>query len=333
MSSASQSGNTPGHIRQFHIPTPFVIGEVNTYLIRDEKNVLIDCGPKTPAAYQSLIRQLDETGLAPGDIDEIWITHGHPDHFGLSARFRSEYGISLAAHPAEQKNLLKNSDNSRYGMYFSARGVPEPLIYEMEMQKKWHEVYFDEPEIDHWIDDGDILSTGAHQFTVHHLPGHSPGHLAFSDTSGNIFSGDVLLQRISSNAILSFDPVTGDRLNSLRQLRHSMRKLAGFRGTIFPGHGSPFTDPEDIVQIHMESQEMRYLRILDILSKVGGDLYQITRRELPEVDRPELSFFCLSEVSGYIDRAIREGFAATGTDSEGNVTVYGLKSGLRGTAC
>ncbi|TVQ11071.1 MAG: MBL fold metallo-hydrolase [Balneolaceae bacterium] len=304
------AGGNPDYFH-IQISTPFAVGDVNVYLIRDEKNVLIDCGPKTKIAHQTLVNQLGEAGLKPGDIDEIWLTHGHPDHSGLAAMLRDRHGIRLLAHRGERGNFAKNSDRQLFGDFFKEAGVPGYLIHEMDMQRKWYEVYFDAMEMDGWIDDGDELSTGRHHFTAHHLPGHSPGHLGFTDENGHMFSGDVLLQRISTNAIISFDPDTGERLNTLRQLRQSMRTMASVTGMVFPGHGQPFDRAAETVQHHLESHEKRYLKILELLSRGPGSLFETAKKLFPEIERPELTFLCMSEVAGFVDRAIIEGFAQT----------------------
>ncbi len=78
------------------IPTPFAVGDVFSYLIKDEKNVLVDCGHYTAEALSHLKAQLREQGLLVQDIDEIWLTHGHPDHFGQAAHI-AEWCCDLRA--------------------------------------------------------------------------------------------------------------------------------------------------------------------------------------------------------------------------------------------
>jgi glyoxylase-like metal-dependent hydrolase (beta-lactamase superfamily II) len=300
-----------GHPDYLHIQisTPFAVGDVNVYLIRDEKNVLIDCGPKTRIAAQTLFAQLEEAGLKPGDIDEIWLTHGHPDHCGLACMMRGKHDIRIFAHRGERGNISKNTDRRLYGRFFEDAGVPGYLIHEMDMRNKWYNVYSDATDVDGWIEDGDELTTGRHRFTAHHLPGHSQGHLAFADENGHVFSGDVLLQRISSNAIITFDPDTGKRQNSLRQLRESMKKLSTITGLVYPGHGLPFSRAAETVQHHLESHEKRYMKVLEVLSGGPASLFDTAKKMFPEIGRPELTFLCISEVTGYVDRAIAEDFA------------------------
>jgi hypothetical protein len=46
------------------IPTPFYVGDVIVYLIKEEPLTLIDCGPKTPEAYKTLREKLKRNGVA-----------------------------------------------------------------------------------------------------------------------------------------------------------------------------------------------------------------------------------------------------------------------------
>ena len=51
------------------------------------------------------------------------------------------------------------------------------------------------PPIDHDLADGEKLHVGDIQLECHHLPGHSPGHVAFVSTEHDfVIGGDLLFQ-------------------------------------------------------------------------------------------------------------------------------------------
>ena len=53
------------------------------------------------------------------------------------------------------------------------------------------------------LDDGDTLTMGGRDYSVHHRPGHSPSDLVFSNGGvGLLIGGDHLLAHISSNALV-----------------------------------------------------------------------------------------------------------------------------------
>ncbi|MDZ7695272.1 MAG: hypothetical protein U5K69_29850 [Balneolaceae bacterium] len=97
---------------------------------------------------------------------------------------------------------------------------------------------FQLPITPHWISDGDTLSSGRMQFTVKHTPGHAAGHLVFVEENGLIFGGDLLLEHITTNALINFDPDTEQRNKSLLQYRDSLEWLKSQNGSLLPGHGN-----------------------------------------------------------------------------------------------
>ena len=74
------------------IPTPFYIGDVNVYLIKEEPLTLVDVGPKTEAAAAALRDKLRDNGVQIRDIRRIVLTHAHEDHCGLAKQVSDEAG-------------------------------------------------------------------------------------------------------------------------------------------------------------------------------------------------------------------------------------------------
>ena len=68
------------------IPTPFYVGDVNVYLIREDPLTLIDVGPKTDEAAKALRDKLAAHGVKFSDVRRILLTHAHEDHCGLAKR-------------------------------------------------------------------------------------------------------------------------------------------------------------------------------------------------------------------------------------------------------
>ena len=57
------------------IPTPFRVGRVNTYLIEDDPLTLVDSGPNSGTALDTLERALAEHGRRVEDLGLIVISH------------------------------------------------------------------------------------------------------------------------------------------------------------------------------------------------------------------------------------------------------------------
>ncbi|HKI45041.1 MAG TPA: MBL fold metallo-hydrolase [Balneolales bacterium] len=291
-------------VYQLSLPTPFPIGPVNVYLIVDDKIVLIDAGPKTEAAFDALQRQFRERKLNIENIDEIWITHAHADHFGLASRLANISGAEVLGHPGDRNQFEYGKDLESYRSFFNELKLPELRITSFLEQFRYF-VPFLEPMVPTiWLDDGMHLDTGKHQFEVVPLPGHSPGHVGFFEKSGGVFSGDVLLESTSTNALIGFDADTGDRLDSLLDLRLSIQRVSAAQ-YIFPGHGNVFDSPEPLAEKHLTSQEDRMTAIIGLLTENPLGPLELSEKLFPEVRYPQERYLAFSEVMGYLDWGMR----------------------------
>src|SRR4051812_31399405 len=94
-------------IAKITLPTPFPVGNVNVYLIKGERLTLVDAGVKTEESWSLLSKQMAELNLTPDDIEQVVLTHHHPDHTGMLDFFPESldvYGHQLNErwiHPSE----------------------------------------------------------------------------------------------------------------------------------------------------------------------------------------------------------------------------------------
>src|SRR6185437_13224153 len=79
------------------VPTPFLVGRVNCYLIEDDPLTLIDTGPNSGKSLDELERALAELGHRIEDLGLIVITHQHMDHLGLLEIIARRSGAEVAA--------------------------------------------------------------------------------------------------------------------------------------------------------------------------------------------------------------------------------------------
>lgn len=120
-------------------------------------------------------------------VRAIWLTHAHIDHvLGVTA-LREATGAPVWLHPADRRWYDSLPEQGRF---FGMTGLA-PLA-----------------PPDHELAEGDVVSVGAHRFTVRHVPGHAPGHVAFLG-EGLVVSGDVLfLDSIGRTDLAGGDPPT-----------------------------------------------------------------------------------------------------------------------------
>ncbi len=137
-------------------PSLFTGPGTNTYLVgTGRERILLDTGQGVPAYLPVLARALERADCA---IQEIVLTHGHPDHIG---------GV---ADVLEHHGPLRVSKRPHAG--FDAR-------YPGEITP---------------IGDGDVVRTEGATLRAIHTPGHAEDHLCFAlEEERAIFSGDNVL--------------------------------------------------------------------------------------------------------------------------------------------
>lgn len=146
---------------------------------------LIDTGAGTHMQKSSgqLPRNLAATGILPGEIDTILMTHLHPDHSNGLATAEDTAAFpnaELAMHAAE--HAYWTSAEAEAEVLRSGQGVPTGGPYFPMAQR----------QIAPYADRMRLFGDGAEVFpgvTAVHLPGHTPGHCGYLIASG----GDSLL--------------------------------------------------------------------------------------------------------------------------------------------
>ena len=304
------------------ISTPFAVGDVFAYLVQDDKNILVDTGHLSNQSRNALKEALGKQQITLDEIDEIWLTHAHPDHFGLAREIKELSGAKIYAHPKEHLHLEHGDDPELFGQFFREQNIPQAYIKQMGEELSWLNQFQQNLEVDHWLGDGDVLESGHLRFRVKHTPGHAPGHVIFQEESGLILAGDVLLHHISTNALINFDPDTGQRNRSLLQLRKSLEWMEQQEGYLLPGHGIPFDNISEIARKHLDDQDMRYRKIKQLLKQNTYTLFDLTCEMFPVTGQPGTTFLTLSEVMGYLDWGMENGEIEA--KKEGDVPNYTL---------
>ena len=79
---------------------------VNIYLFRgDNGYLLVDAGWNTDSSFHGLHNYLVKNNLGFEDLSQIFVTHVHPDHFGMAGRIARLSGAPIAMHPLEQAEI------------------------------------------------------------------------------------------------------------------------------------------------------------------------------------------------------------------------------------
>ena len=178
--------------------------EENAYLVVDEttrRGVLIDPGDEAE-------RLLDAVRGDRAELDAIWLTHAHMDHVGGIAGIVRKTPVPIYVHPRERP------------IYDSA--AQHGLVFGLHLEQP--------PPPDRDLADGDTLHVGTLAFSVIHVPGHAPGHVAIHG-HGIAFVGDCLF----AGSVGRTDLPLADGA----QLERSLERICGLPDDtiVYPGHG------------------------------------------------------------------------------------------------
>src|SRR4051812_39845522 len=114
------------------VPTPFYVGDVNIYLIREDPLTLIDVGPKTDEAAKALRDGLAAHGVKFSDVRRIVLTHAHEDHCGLAKRVRDEAkDAQVLIHDWETGHLFGRLAQEEHRQLMLRSGVPATVFEEL----------------------------------------------------------------------------------------------------------------------------------------------------------------------------------------------------------
>jgi len=187
----------------------------NTYLVYDETNeaVIIDAGCVSEIEKRALKNYIEDNELT---LKRVLNTHLHFDHqFGNKFLFTT-YGIKPEAGK-EDEYLLENviAQTRSFGM-----AVDE------EAQS-----------LGGYITDNQEIKFGNTTLVALHVPGHSPGHMAFYDQKdGILFAGDVLFR----GSIGRTDLPKGDYATLILSITNKLLPLPDST-VVYSGHGPSTT--------------------------------------------------------------------------------------------
>jgi glyoxylase-like metal-dependent hydrolase (beta-lactamase superfamily II) len=294
------------------LPTPFYIGPVNVYLIKEDPITLIDTGPKTPEAIAALRSGLRSAGLSVHNIRRIVLTHAHEDHCGLARALRDEAkDADVYVHNWETGHRASRLEHDESLRLLQRAGVPDAEIQSMRRLYDDVRQYADSLEDDHCRElvDGDELEFDAGALRVIHTPGHTPGSCSFlREADRTIFAGDCVLKRITPNPVVSPDPIDPSRrFRSLAEYLVSLARVRSFAPTlVFGGHGEPIQDFEELFNRYLKLIRERQATALGVIPKTGATAWEVSRALFPGVDDVH-SFLAVSEAVAHLDYAESEG--------------------------
>jgi glyoxylase-like metal-dependent hydrolase (beta-lactamase superfamily II) len=113
-------------------------------------------------------------------------THAHVDHVGSFHEFARRAG-----HAAEAKTFATMNDEGTLASWFVRQDEPIERLPSPDYSLNDYRLL--PAPLTELLGEGDTIDTGDRLFKILHLPGHSPGSIAFLDEkNGEFFSGDAI---------------------------------------------------------------------------------------------------------------------------------------------
>jgi len=310
-------------IQKIIIPTPFAVGDVNAFLIKGDTLSLVDAGPKTPEAYEALKQGIKRAGYTFNDIEQVILTHHHPDHAGWIDAFDN---AKILGHVYNDLWLKRDEAFFRYHDTFYLdclieEGVPEQYLGWVKKMKR-SVAFMGERPLDGMLAEADTLP-GHPGWIVMETPGHAQSHIVLWDEQNRtMIGGDLVLEKVSSNPLIEppLDPALG-RPRSLLQYNESLKRLLTLSvDIIYTGHGNEVRNAHELIESRLVKQRERALKVRAMMDDGSRTIFQLTQELFPAVYEKELGL-TLSETIGQTDYLVDEGLVSE-TRDEGGVLHY-----------
>ena len=218
---------------------------VATAVIQGPRGVaLLDPGPTS--TLPTLEAELEKSGIKPGDVTDIVLTHIHLDHAGATGTLvRRNPALRVFVHEKGAPHMV---DPARL---LASAG----RLYGDQMERLWGEVAPVPAKVLTTLAGGERIEAGGRRFDVAYTPGHASHHVSyFNDETGLAFVGDTAgIKRTASGIVVAPTPPPDIDLESWET---SLRKIEAWRpDTLFITHfgpASPYAPHLNALREHLQ---------------------------------------------------------------------------------
>jgi glyoxylase-like metal-dependent hydrolase (beta-lactamase superfamily II) len=217
---------------------------IASFLLTGEgSTAIIETGPTT--CIENLMRGLEDRGVAPEDVEKVFLTHVHLDHAGASGNLaellpNATFYVHEIGYPhlVDPSTLVKSATRI-YG--------------EESMEEMWGEVRAVSEDRLEKLEGGEEIEAAGGVLVAHYTPGHAYHHLAFYEPeSGALFAGDVAGVRLPGQSYIKPPtPPPEIDIEAWKESIEAIRKLGP--KALYPTHFGSYEDTER----HLSELEQR----------------------------------------------------------------------------
>ncbi|WP_411733135.1 MBL fold metallo-hydrolase [Paeniglutamicibacter sp.] len=267
-----------------------------SFFIDAPEPAIIDTGIASSPA-EGMVEELKILGRNIEDVRWILLTHGHIDHMGGAYALWELTGRRARVVIHEKDAPLLRSRRAHVKQYVDVRQqyLNDPDGVESQLKAANHVISGEmEPTI--LVAGGEILSLGGDvTVSVHHIPGHTEGSVAYVlDGPNSVFVGDAVQIHGAANGFPGYEDPTAYR-TSLTYLRDEVRPNHLYLGHPYKGADGIAYDVElDAAGAHRALQEA-----IDIEARVAAAAARALDEGLQVTDSAYSPFESVAKEIGY----------------------------------
>ena len=301
---------------RIELPTGFPVGPVNVYLFTGPEPVLVDTGVKSEESLNALQAGLAAHQLTIADLARVVISHPHLDHCGLAGfiatHSQAEVHIFAGAMPwlTDYRRIWERRLRYYRERLFVEWDLPaeisQPILdYYLKIENTFDPVPAERLKP---FQADDHLSLGGLPWRVLHTPGHAGTLTCFYQPETRQFLSTDMLLPIAPTPIP--EPPPNDQAERTPSLPQFMTSLAMVEALpceiVYPGHGEPFTDHQEVIRRQRGRIAMRKEECLALIKQGYNNLGQLLLAMYPHYP-PPYHFAGLWMALGYVDLLLAEG--------------------------
>ncbi len=266
------------------LPTVFGMKSVNSWLLKGEENILIDCGEDTLECRAALTIGLKEHGLEISNIDRVVISHAHVDHIGMASWLATEHDISIWVSELvfpwavdtehcwqEREHYLGN----QISHYLGEEGRQLFFHSYIDMMDKVMAVWRAVPrEMVHVFSSEGPINFGTQTWQVLHLPGHAATQSGFYQAQNQWFISSDALLRLTPTPVIEPRKDGCDYRFPIVEMMNSLKRIKSLPiKHVYPGHYRAFDDPDLKIEEQIGRIEQRTFECHQLI--LGGNLQAV----------------------------------------------------------